>query len=459
MLKLNIVQKVDVTKEPSPKEVSLKEEKDEYADYQDTNDLFLGDLITLGEKPLSEAWKLIPLFKEGTNSEIRVWQVGFEEDYLKIVHGILITTKGENGQLITTTHPIVVNKSGRSLQEQALLEARKRYLDQFSAGYLPQGEELPAELNGTEAMLAKTLKIGEGKCKSSETRITKYPVSVMPKLDGIRALSRYLAGGVHMRSRNNKQHEAPLIHIKEELSTFLKYLPANSELDGELYTLDLSFNELSGVIRTKKTKHAKHDLVQFYIFDLIEPKQLPWLERYNLLNNCFQQYKEDGHSSNHFNIVQTYNAENEQELLDYHAKFVAQGYEGIIIRRLKSTEVTCCLGKDTRCKKCEKGYKLTIYRSKRTNAMMKYKEFIDEEVKIIGFDVGVGTEEGAIIYKVLDDRGNEFTVRPRGTVEERRHLYLEKEKLLGKPLTIRYQELSEYQVPRFPVGISVRDYE
>ena len=56
MLKLNIVQKVDVTKEPSPKEVSLKEEKDEYIkelgfDYKGFDDFVrhayhLLDLIT-----------------------------------------------------------------------------------------------------------------------------------------------------------------------------------------------------------------------------------------------------------------------------------------------------------------------------------------------------------------------------------------------------------------------------
>ena len=440
-----------------------EQQEREEKEVQDTNELFEGDLINIGETPNTDSWKFVPLFKEGVNGEIRVWQIGFEDTDLKIVHGILITTKGENGQLITTKHPIIENKSGRSLQEQALLEARKRYLDQYGSGYLPKGEELPEELNGKEPMLAKTLKIGEGKCKSNEVKLSKYPVSVMAKFDGVRAIARIIpSGDVQMRSRNNKTHEAPLNHIKDELKTFLKYLPANSELDGELYSLDLSFNELSGVIRTKKRKHKKHDLVQYYIFDLIEPKQLPWLERYSLLVNCFNQYKKDGNSSKHFNIVQTYNALNETELLEYHNKFVSQGYEGIIIRRYASVEIdNCCKNKkyDNLCKKCDKAYKLTLYRSNRTNAMMKYKEFKDEEVEIIGFDVGVGTEEEAVIYKVKDERGNEFTVRPRGSVEERRELFKKKDKLLGLPLTIRYQELSEYGVPRFPVGITTRDYE
>ena len=441
-----------------------------YVDYIDTNDLFDGDLIHIGDKSNTDSWKFLPLFKEGKLGEIRVWQIGFDHvnENLKIVHGTLITSKGENGKLITATHPIIVNKSGRTLQEQAYLEARKRYLDTYTSGYLPKGEDLPPELNGKEPMLAKTLKLSSegGKCKSNEVKLTKYPCSVMPKFDGIRCLSRLLNKKVHMRSRNNKPHEAPLTHIKEEISLFLQYLPPNSELDGELYSMKMGFNELSGVIRTKNKIHEKHDLVSFYIFDIIEPKQLCWEDRYQLLTNAYAKYVEDGNISNHFQIISSYSANDEKELLKYHDQFVSDGYEGIIIRRYSKVEVNKCCSEhlkkndiDQLCKKCEKGYKLTVYRTRRTNAMMKFKMFKDEEVKIIGFELGVGTEEGAIIYRVLDERGNEFTVRPRGTVDERRDLYSIKETLIDKLLTIRYQELSEYNVPRFPVGVAIRDYE
>jgi hypothetical protein len=436
-------------------------------EYQNTNDLFEGDLIQISENPKNECWKFVPLFKEGTGGEIRVWQVGFlpNENNLKMVHGILITTKGENGQLITATHPITENKSGRSLQQQALLEARKRYLDQYSSGYLPKGEELPVELNGTEPMLAKTLKLGNEKCKSNEVKITNYPVSVMAKYDGIRCLSRCLPdGSVQTRSRNNKPHEAPLTHIKEELKNFLKYLPFPSELDGELYSLDMGFDELSGVIRTKKRKHLKHDLVKFYIFDLIEPKNLCWEERYRVLVEAFTKYLEDGNTCHTFQIIQTYTVNNEKELLEFHDKFVFDGFEGIIIRKYGCVEVNkCCLQylstPERMCKKCEKGYKLTIYRSKRTNALIKYKMFQDEEAIIMDFSKGIGTEEGAIEYIVKDVRGNILKLRPKGTMEERRRLYQEGKTLIGKKVTIRYQELSKDNIPRFPLVVCIRDYE
>ena len=72
--------------------------------------------IVLSQTPKTESWKYIPLYKEGTLGEIRIWQVGFdaESKSLIIQHGTLITSKGENGKLITATHPILENKSGRS---------------------------------------------------------------------------------------------------------------------------------------------------------------------------------------------------------------------------------------------------------------------------------------------------------------------------------------------------------
>jgi len=440
------------------------------AEFEDTNDLFEGDLVLLGETPNTESWKFTPLFKEGNIGEIRVWQVGFDYDNsrLKMVYGALITSKGESGKLITSYHPIETNNSGRSLQDQALLEARRRYLNQYTSGYLPQGESLPSELNGKEPMLAKTWKPSweTEKCKSNETRLKNFPISTMAKYDGIRALSRVLSGKlIQMRSRNNKMFGAPLTHIKEELKTFLSYLPVNSELDGELYSFNMGFNELSGVIRTEKTIHKKHNLVKYYIFDIIESQRLCWEERYKVLVNAFKNYVKDGNKCDYIRIVQAYNASSEQELIQYHDKFVKQGYEGIIIRKYACVEMVngCCNLSDTEpsefCKKCKRKWNLVIYRKGRTNAMLKYKTFIDEEVIIIGFEMGVGTEEGAIIYHVRDKRDNEFTVRPRGSVSERRNLYSQREKLLGLELTIRYQEVSEYGVPRFPVGVTLRNYE
>jgi DNA ligase-1 len=50
-------------------------------------------------------------------------------------------------------------------------------------------------------------------------------------------------------------------------------------------------------------------------------------------------------------------------------------------------------------------------------------------------------------------------VRPRGTHEDRADLFKDGDSYIGKKLTVRYQELTEDGIPRFPVGIAFRDYE
>ena len=418
-------------------------------DIIDTNELFAGQLIRIDETPTESNWKFVPLFSERIQGDTRVWQIGYEHtgSQLKTVHGVLITTKGDPGEnLQTSYHPIETNKSGRNLQQQAVLEARRRYLTKYKEGYLPVGEELPPGLNGAKPMLAKTYchpSTDNGKLKSNETRIKKFPVSIMRKIDGIRSLSRLDGNKIAMRSRLNNLFPH-LHHIKEELEVLMKYLPPHCELDGELYSLNVNFQQLTSMVKRVNILHPRHDEIEYWIFDIIDPERMVWEDRYTMLVNAYVKYLEDGNSSSTLRILQTYTANNIEDIDKYHNIFVADGYEGIIIRRYGYVE------SDKR---------LAQYRPNRTNSLIKHKVFKDEEVIIIGYEQCTGTEEGAIKFIVKDTRGNDFPVRPRGSIKLRREWFKRGEEFIRKQLTIRYQELSDKGIPRFPVGIAVRDYE
>ena len=417
----------------------------------DTNTLFKGQLIRVDETPKELSWKLIPLFSESVLGDTRVWQIGFHNDQLITIHGILITTKGEAGKnLQTNYHPITENQSGRSIQQQALLEARRRYLNKYKEGYLPSGEELPADLNGAKPMLAKKYRhpsVDKNEptkpLDSNETRIKNFPVSVMRKIDGIRALVRFQGNKITMRSKLNNLYPH-FNHIKTEMELFLKYLPPNCELDGELYSLNMNFQELTSAVKTIKEIHHRHNEVEYWIFDIIDPQRMVWEDRYSMLVNAYTKYLEDGNPSTSFKILQAYNANNAEDIDKYNNQFVNEGYEGIIIRRYG------CVEKDR---------KLAEYRPNRTNSLIKYKYFQDEEAIIIGYESCTGSEEGAVKFIVKDIRGNEFPVRPRGNMNDRREWFKRGEDFIGKQITIRFQELSTKGVPRFPVGVSIRDYE
>ena len=116
--------------------------------------------------------------------------------------------------------------------------------------------------------------------------------------------------------------------------------------------------------------------------------------------------------------------------------FVRDGHEGIMIREASSV------------------YEI----GKRSNYLLKYKAFQTEEYTIVDVKEGSGREKGTAIWvcKVGDQH---FSVRPEGTLEVRRKFLEEKDKYIGKPLTVRFQNLTALGIPRFPVGVAVRDYE
>lgn len=429
----------------------------------DTNDMFDGELLRVDQTPTQSDWKLVPLFMEDIDGSTKVWQIGYSVSYhqtiaeepsftkdtkcwqigfsfpvrVKVVHGTLINSDGSKGLLSEK----YINIEGDSSKDNKvdpnniLKTARYMYMDQYDKGYLPTGPELPSNCNGSKPMLAKTYHHPSNleRPKSNATRIKKFPVSVMRKLNGIRGVVKLRGNKLSIYSRLN--NEFPHFqHIKDELKVFMKYLPPHSELDGELYALDLGIDQLKGAVKTVKSVHKHYKKVKYYIFDIIEADQMVWEERYTMLVNAYTKFLEDNNTSNYFTILQTHNCNNVEELDQYHDQFVSEGYEGLVIRRYGMIETNKNLSK---------------YRSGRTNSLVKYKHFSDDEATIAGYD------SNRKIVMVKDIRGNRLDVKMRGPNHDD---WLLKNDIIGKQLTIRYSRLVD-GVPVDPVGVTIRDYE
>lgn len=114
----------------------------------------------------------------------------------------------------------------------------------------------------------------------------------------------------------------------------------------------------------------------------------------------------------------------------------------------------------------EAGYEGSMYRSKsglykpnvRSADLLKYKIAEDAEYTIINVLEGKGKELGCAIFECQSD-DKTFTVRPIGTEEYRKQLWADKDKLVGLPLTVKYNGLTDDNLPRFPVGKALRNYE
>jgi ATP-dependent DNA ligase len=228
------------------------------------------------------------------------------------------------------------------------------------------------------------------------------PFYVQPKLDGV----RLLVSNDGCFSRTGK----PVFGM-DELG---KHLRNGEYLDGECYDPTISFEKITSLFKTNPQK------LEFHVFDYFDVHRphLPFEERKKYVT------------------VQTILVQDVSELSTYHQRFLNDGYEGIMIR-----------GRDS------------VYEpGKRSNFLLKMKSFQTEEYEIVGAKEGSGREKGAIIWEcIVGDKT--FYVKPEGTIVYRRKLWKSWRSYVGEYLTVRYQNLTSFGVPRFPVGIAIRDYE
>ena len=134
-------------------------------------------------------------------------------------------------------------------------------------------------------------------------------------------------------------------------------------------------------------------------------------------------------------LVETQHIDSHESFRSFFSTYIESGFEGIMLRTLG-------------------GVYRTGYRSK---DLQKYKEFLEEEFTIIGYDQGSGRDEGTVIWVCETEQGKPFSVRPRGTMEQRSEWFKQGSRYVGKKLTVIFQERSEHGVPRFPVGKAIRD--
>ena len=255
----------------------------------------------------------------------------------------------------------------------------------------------------------------------------KYPCFVQPKLDGVRCVTV----SSRLYSRNGNPFPT-LEHIKKELDS----IKDNLVLDGELYTDDINFEKIVGLVRKNTmTPEEKVNSLKIYlnVFDYIDPN-LPFDKRLANLNEFFEKNK----GLKYIKQVKTEECKNENEIMEYLDKYTKEGYEGLIIRNKKGKYAE----------------------NARSSDLLKLKKFIDEEFEIIDYtSATTGKEVGCVIWICKTKEGKKFNVRPQGNYDERKNLYKNAKKYIGKMLTVKYQELTNDHVPRFPVGLAIRDYE
>jgi ATP-dependent DNA ligase len=247
----------------------------------------------------------------------------------------------------------------------------------------------------------------------------QWPVYVQPKYNG----QRMLFDGKDGWSRGGKDI------IPQCIARIAVSFPTLADtIDGELI---LPGNVLlqETMKATKKYVPGVSEKLMYRVYDVVLP-DMPFSQRYEVLKEYVKNCAGDK-----IVLAPIYLAHNEVEVMAYHKQFVAEGYEGTMVRD------------------DSEGYTI----GQRSNQLQKYKDFVDAEFEIVDVVEGDGRFKGAAVFVCDNGFGNRFNCTPEGSMDHRRDLYTNRKKHIGRYLTIRYQELSRDRVPLFPVGVDIRD--
>ena len=190
-------------------------------------------------------------------------------------------------------------------------------------------------------------------------------------------------------------------------------------MDGELWTRRSDFENISSIARDKipsdEWKTIKH-----YIFEVTNAK-----------GGLFDRLsKVDPYVGKTIQGIKQIPINNKKHLESFLKEAEKKGREGLVVRDPSVT-----------------------YINERTSKVLKVKTFQDAECKVMGYTKGKGKHKDAIgAIKCQLNNETEFKMGIGLSDKDRRS-----PPKLGAVVTFKYQKLTNYEKPRFPVFLRVRE--
>lgn len=353
------------------------------------------------------------LYKRDNNGNIREWYMEYDHEKYRTHSGIL------NGKTVTSGWKYAeaknINKTNSTtIEDQVKLEVSYQYEKQINQGRY-HNDILHVD-NGAkffEPMLAHKY----------NPKKHKFPLISQPKLDGIRCVVSLDS----MTTRNGKSIiSSP--HILEELYSIFAEYP-DIILDGELYNhkFKRNFEKIVSLVKTTKPTHEDiaecRRYVEFHVYDVYINDSMPYVQRLDFINSNIKD------KFNSIKIVDSKLIDSQANQLELFTKYIEQEYEGQMLRAPNS-----------------------IYENKRSNGLLKFKEFDDDEFVIVDIIEGVGNWAGmAKSVEIRLKNGDTQHSGMAGNFEFARTILLEKDYLIGTEVTVKYHGKTSDDKLRFPV--------
>jgi len=361
-------------------------------------------------------YNLPKLYKRDTTGKIREWTMQYGWNLDETQAGTRTISGLQDGKKVTSEWYITEAKNvGRANSTtnitQAKAEAQAEWDKRIEKEYFEDIDAIDS-YTAFKPMLAHDF--------------TKTPVEsgyTQPKLDGI----RMVVNSRGLYSRSNKEIVA-VPHIADQLADFIKQFPTVT-LDGELYNHELkdNFQKITSLVRKTVNLGADElaesaELVQYHVYDMFDSANpdMTFTQRAKWIS--------ENVSGDNIVLVKYDEASTSADIDKLYGEYTTAGYEGQMIRQD------------------------TAYEFKRTKNLLKRKEFITEEYKVVEIQEGNGNWAGyakRFILELAD--GTQFSSGVRGSQEKLAQLLKDKDTINWA--TCRYFELSNDGVPRFPVVI------
>lgn len=259
------------------------------------------------------------------------------------------------------------------------------------------------------------------------------------KIDGSRIIAMKDDGKVSFWTRQGQKYEG-LVDLEKEL---LECNDDNFVFDGEIVAIDTDKeNTYKNTMKLSRTKDLEKHGLKMLVFDYMpianfKAQKCPvmYSTRRAQLSaifdlNCFKYFEL---------LPVLYKGTDTSKIIEILNEQVSNGEEGIMLNI------------------CDAPYEF-----KRTNNLLKCKKFKDTEVEIIGFEEGTNKLAGTLGAFVCKYKDNEVRVGSGLTDEDRAYFWVNRDKFLGKFITVKYFETSVdsktgLESLRFPIYMRVRE--
>lgn len=361
-------------------------------------------------------------------------------------------TGEEGGKIIRHPPTLVLNskqKTFRNIAQQAVFEAESLYNSKLRDGFRPPDQEEYVFLNVHPSGMIIDRYFPMLAWDSKKTKALGYPHLIQPKLDGDRCLATPTELGIQLYSRQRLDYpDNPVnLQIKEYLKPAFRNF--TGILDGEFYRHGMRHQDIHSMATNGQTPITEQHH-QYHLYDLFFPDNLsiPFQERHTLLKQLYSKLSPS--AQQYIKLVETHWAEDEKQQQYHYNTFLAQGYEGAILRDPEGHYKTHKTNRDSLL---------------RSAGLLKLKPINETEYKVVGYKAGKkGKMTQCIIWICETPTGETFKVTQNAPIEEQERLFQECEKNFagtykGRMMKVKYESITARGIPKFAKSLGFRDFK